>query len=210
MYNKLLSFEIDQSANYISKKYTLGELLKLFVRHEITPKGSLKTTSKKNLLTKSLRLADENSVTKFLSEAKGQIKNDQSQIRDSSNPLNLHPEFIQTKVEIFYNNKNYEEAVRVAFMRINNRIKKHTGLELDGAPLMRSAFSKQSPLIKLNSLSTQEEKDEQEGMMHILEGGMLAFRNPHSHDDERKMTREDATKIIELTNYLMSMLDKCL
>jgi uncharacterized protein (TIGR02391 family) len=92
-------------------------------------------------------------------------------------------------------------------VRINNRIKKFTGLKIDGAPLMRMVFSRKNPIIALNSLSTVEDSDAQEGWMHIFEGCMLAFRNPSSHNDELEVEKNDATGILGLANYLMRLLD---
>jgi uncharacterized protein (TIGR02391 family) len=53
--------------------------------------------------------------------------------------------------------------------------------DLDGASLMRTVFSANSPLLCFNDLSDQTDKDEQEGMMHLFEGAVLALRNPRAH-----------------------------
>jgi len=46
---------------------------------------------------------------------------------------------------------------------------------------MRTVFSVNNPGLRLNDLSDQTDKDEQEGMMHLFEGAVLALRNPRAH-----------------------------
>jgi Protein of unknown function (Hypoth_ymh) len=43
--------------------------------------------------------------------------------------------------------------------------------ELDGASLVRTTFSPNNPILKFNNLADQTHRDEQEGMMHLFEGG---------------------------------------
>jgi len=87
-------------------------------------------------------------------------------------------------------------------------VKKISGQDkFDGVDLMRRSLSKNNPVIAFNKLETQEDKDEQEGVMHLFEGAMLAFRNPPSHDDEKEISKEDAMAILSLANYLLRKLD---
>jgi uncharacterized protein (TIGR02391 family) len=53
--------------------------------------------------------------------------------------------------------------------------------DLDGADLMRKVFSKNDPILAFNDLKDQSELDEQEGLMHLFEGAVLALRNPRAH-----------------------------
>lgn len=122
--------------------------------------------------------------------------------------IGLHKDFLGTKVEKFIRSDEYSEAVRVAFLRVNNRVKNITGLSIDGASLMRTAFSPNSPFIKVNNLQSQEDLDEQEGLMYFFVGGVLAFRNPPSHDDEKSFSRESMISALSIANYLMSVLDR--
>jgi uncharacterized protein (TIGR02391 family) len=43
-------------------------------------------------------------------------------------------------------------------------------------------FSKNNPVLAFNALVSQTDLDEQEGMMHLFEGAILAMRNPGGHD----------------------------
>ena len=65
--------------------------------------------------------------------------------------------------------------------------------DLDGAPLMRTVFSRNNPILAFNDLSDQTDQDEQEGMMHLFEGAVLALRNPRAHtllDDSPEIALE--------------------
>lgn len=202
--SKTLRLKAINTVNSASRKLTLLQIVELLEKCEITPRGNLTNTPKKTLLINSLKSADVTSVEKFIKE----INEDIPTKKNSPELLiDLHGGFKSSKVERFINSGDFEEAVRVAFVRINNRVKKLSLLTIDGAPLMRTAFSKKAPKLKINSLKTREEQSEQEGIMHIFEGSMLAFRNPQSHDDEKKMTFEEASRILSLANYLMTTLD---
>ena len=200
--NKLLNLKIIGIAKTLSRKMTLLEIVELLEKSKVNPKGNVTNTSKKDLILNSLRSAKEPIIKKFFASINKLPASRQDRY------INLHPTFKKTKVERFINTTDYEEAVRVAFVRINNRVKKITSLSGDGASLMRTVFSRNNPMLKVNSLKTLEEKNEQEGLMHIFEGSMLAFRNPQSHNDEKKMSYEESVPLIRLANYLMTILDK--
>ena len=49
------------------------------------------------------------------------------------------------------------------------------------------------PVLACNALADPTDKDEQEGMMHLFMGAVLALRNPRAHallDDSPEMTLE--------------------
>lgn len=75
-----------------------------------------------------------------------------------------------------YEDKHYPQAVEEAFKRVIKEVKgiykAKTGDELDGDPLMNRAFGckNQTPVITFNQVQSKEDKDEQEGMMHLFKG----------------------------------------
>lgn len=205
--NRLIQYQLSTFCSSASKHFSRSELIVLLAKRHINPVGSLTAGSKKDLLRRTLKEADENVLKKFISLANKNMS--KAQIGSHSvGRFDLHEDFIGTKVEKYIRSGDYEEAVRVACLRINNRIKKISGLDLDGASLMRRVFSRNNPYIPVNSLSSQEDSDEQEGIMHLFEGCILAFRNPPSHDDERTKSKAESRRIISLASYLMSILDR--
>ena len=95
--------------------------------------------------------------------------------------LNLHPRIRDVSIELFVDGHPWE-AVFAASKALVNYIKERSGRDdLDGAPLVRAAFSRNNPALAFNDLANQTDLDEQEGMMHLYEGVVLAIRNPGGH-----------------------------
>jgi uncharacterized protein (TIGR02391 family) len=73
------------------------------------------------------------------------------------------------------------DAVFAASKALVNYVKERSGCDLDGASLMRTVFSVNSPILAFNDLTDQTDHDEQEGMMYLFEGAVLGIRNPGRH-----------------------------
>ena len=95
--------------------------------------------------------------------------------------LNLHPRVREVSRDLFMDGHPWE-AVFAASKALINYIKERSGRDdLDGAPLVRAVFSRNNPALAFNDLANQTDLDEQEGMMHLFEGVVLAIRNPGGH-----------------------------
>ena len=73
---------------------------------------------------------------------------------------------------------------------------------------MANAFNKQTPKIRLNSLTTQSDRNEQEGFKFIFMGSMLGVRNPKAHD---AIVQNDPYKTLEclgLASLLLKRVDE--
>jgi uncharacterized protein (TIGR02391 family) len=70
-----------------------------------------------------------------------------------------------------------------------------------GAPLMRTVFSRNDPILAFNDLTGQTDHDEQEGMMHLFEGAVLGIRNPGGHSFPEG-TEQRAIEYISLLSLL--------
>lgn len=98
-------------------------------------------------------------------------------------------------------------AVFEAFKAVNLRVKRMTGLQLDGKRLMAHVFDEQNPVLRLNPLKTQSHRDEQEGFKFIYMGVMLGIRNPKAHDELSDLDVERAHEYLALASLLMRRLD---
>ena len=95
--------------------------------------------------------------------------------------LLLHPLIHDATAELV-NNGHIWEAVFAASKTLVLHVKELSGRhDLDGVPLMRTVFSKNNPVLRFNSGSPATDQDEQEGMMHLFEGAVMAIRNPGGH-----------------------------
>jgi len=95
--------------------------------------------------------------------------------------LNLHPRILDVSRELFLDGYHWE-AVFAAAKALVNYVKERSGRhDLDGASLVRTVFSRNTPILAFNNLSDQTDMDEQEGMMHLFEGAVLGIRNPGGH-----------------------------
>lgn len=106
----------------------------------------------------------------------------------------LHP-MIREHCAARYHSKQYSDAILAAYKVVLNEIKEVANIhDLDGKPLVEKALSPTNPIIKLNELATQSDKDEQLGFMMLFSGAAVGIRNPKAHDlvvqtDELKTLR---------------------
>ena len=103
-----------------------------------------------------------------------------------------------------YMDGHYAQAVLEAYKCLNNFVKAATSQGADGASLMTHVFSAKSPLLAINSLANQSDRDEQTGYMRIFEGVMQGIRNPRAHEqfaDDPAI----ALELLALANHLMRM-----
>jgi uncharacterized protein (TIGR02391 family) len=103
---------------------------------------------------------------------------------------------------------HYSEAVEEAYKCVNNVVKKKSGSSRDGRDLMLHVFDGGKPLLKLNSLRTESEKDEQEGYRFILTGGMVGIRNPRAHAHDLRDDPEAALEMLIWANHLLRVLER--
>lgn len=105
--------------------------------------------------------------------------------------------------------QNYFHAVLEAIKGIAERIRLMSGLKIDGAELVNTAFSVKSPLVAINSLTTETEISEQKGFSNILVGLFGAVRNPTAHAPKVswELTEQDALDILSMISYVHRKLD---
>ena len=93
----------------------------------------------------------------------------------------MHPRIKDASARLF-SDGHYADAVFNASKALVNFVKdKSIRHDLDGASLIGTVFSKNAPILAFNDLTDQSDKDEQEGMMHLFMGAVLAIRNPRGH-----------------------------
>lgn len=117
-----------------------------------------------------------------------------------------HPKIIKVSRSLFADG-HYASAILEAFKAVNNAVKKKTGIkDKDGQTLMGLAFNPESPIIKLNSLKTQSDKDEQSGFKLLYMGAMTGIRNPKAHDHVTQADPLRTLKYLAFASLLMERL----
>jgi uncharacterized protein (TIGR02391 family) len=111
-----------------------------------------------------------------------------------------HPELLR---------ENYFHAILEATKSVADKIRARTGLTLDGAALVDTAFRLNQPLLALNSLRTDSEQSEQKGFANMLKGVFGMFRNPTAHDPRirRSYSEPDAIDLLTHVSFLHRQID---
>ncbi|MBO7466787.1 MAG: TIGR02391 family protein [Bacteroidaceae bacterium] len=121
----------------------------------------------------------------------------------------IHPQIAEVSKKRM-NDGYYADAVEAACKAVNTRVRDYvqdqTGEELDGAGLMKKAFSPGNPIIKIANVENKSGHDTQQGFMEIFAGVMTGIRNPKAHDNET-ITKEDALRKLIMISLLMYKID---
>lgn len=94
--------------------------------------------------------------------------------------MQFHPKVVEASKACFVAG-NYREAILNAFIALIDYVKEKTKLKTDTKDLMAKAFDIEKPVIRLNSLKEQYERDEQEGFRFLFMGASVGIRNPKVH-----------------------------
>jgi uncharacterized protein (TIGR02391 family) len=114
----------------------------------------------------------------------GALANVPEEVGSSSHPFderNIHQEIRTVSIKLF-DDGHYSQSTFEAFKFIDLRVKSLSRINDSGYKLMMAAFAEANPKIKLTTLSTQSEVDEQMGYKFIFAGAMSAIRNPRGHE----------------------------
>ena len=121
--------------------------------------------------------------------------------------LDLHVQIADASIELFKGG-HYANAIEDACKVLDLLVKmKSKRSDPSGTELMQLVFSPKAPLLKFNEQQNDSEKSEQQGMMFLYSGAMLAFRNPRAHG----LLSDDpvvALEIIGFVNFLAKALDR--
>lgn len=106
-----------------------------------------------------------------------------------------------------YETGSYSHAILDAMHYLSEILREKSGLDGDGHSLVGAALGGQSPVLRVNKLQTETEKNIQKGLEQILRGMYQGIRNPRSHE-QVKDTKDTADAIIHFLNYLLCILDE--
>lgn len=123
------------------------------------------------------------------------------------NLFSLHPKIKEHCTKRFSNGQ-YSDAILAAYKVVLSEIKDITQIyNLDGKKLVEKAFSLEAPIIKLNALATQSDKDEQVGFMLLFSGAAIGIRNPKAHDLVEQDDKYKTLYYLAFASLLLERLD---
>lgn len=153
-----------------------------------------------------LRVNDEGKVARGASaRSLDQASRIATSIRDELHRRKCHPEILRyCSVEVL--KKAHFHACLEATKSIFDRLRSLTGASGDGAALVDDilALGKTGvPMLAINSLRTQTEKDEQTGLANLVKGLNGLYRNPTAHAPRLSRTISDDELLEVLTMISM-------
>jgi uncharacterized protein (TIGR02391 family) len=119
----------------------------------------------------------------------------------------LNPAILASAAALYLDG-HYPQAVFEAGKALVALVKAKSGkFDVDGAPLMQAVFSVNNPVLAFNTLADQSDRDEQQGMMQLYVGAVMAIRNPGGHRVGMVEQPERALQHLDLLSYLSHRLD---
>lgn len=141
----------------------------------------------------------------------------------SEGPINISKKFslddydLNPKIKVacskLFSDGHYKDAIFKAYVEVIDRVKavantpKNNGRELDGDNLMNHVFNPDNPIIKLNELQSDADKDEQKGFMFLFKG-ICGLRNKKGH---KNFVQDDPKRTVEhlaLASLLIGLLEE--
>lgn len=172
---------------------------------------SILETINKILIMHGLRISEEGKIT--FTEKTNNLKEIDKKINGLKNKLKqrgIHSEVLRYCKED-YLRKDYYDAVFEASKSLADRVRNITGLNDDGSKLFQTVFNKNNPCIVLNTLETESEKNEFNGLRELLECISHLVRNPAAHTPKInwKTNEDEALDVLSVVSFAHKYLDKC-
>jgi uncharacterized protein (TIGR02391 family) len=120
----------------------------------------------------------------------------------------LHPEIESVSGDLLRDG-HYKQAALEAYICVINKVKYHSGLDMEGDQLVNHAFGcdgGRQPVLAFNALSTDAEQDEQRGIMYLFKG-IVGLRNAKAHSNVLFNDESRAHEYLALASLLMRLLE---
>ncbi|SRR6266481_2813485 len=139
----------------------------------------------------------------------GEAEQRARELRATLQSRGIHPDVLAfCRAELVTD--NYFHAVLEAAKSVPNKLRRLSGLDLDGGELIDRALGGATPLLAINPLQTQSERSEQRGFVNLLKGVHGMFRNPTAHEARViwRMDRADAEDLMATLSLIHRRLDR--
>lgn len=123
-------------------------------------------------------------ITQALKDIEDEIDNHFGKLRTHDLTVTildlLHPNVTASSYHHFRNG-HYRDAIFNGFLAVFDLLRQRSGLQSDGAALVREALSLEHPRLIISTLDTESGENEQKGMIQMLQGAYQGIRNPKAH-----------------------------
>jgi len=134
-------------------------------------------------------------------------------LRSELSRRGVHPDVLKfCRPELLQ--ENYFHAVFEATKSVADKIREKAEMDGDGQELVDRAFGigqRGIPLLAFNSLQSETERSEHNGLMQLMKGMFGVFRNVTAHAPKVKwpISERDAMDLLTIASYLHRRLDGC-
>lgn len=153
-------------------------------------------------------VADWNGFERIVREAYAFTDEDED-LGSSTHPFderNIHPD-LPANVRGLFDDGHFASASLEATKYLDEEIQRLSELEESGRSLMNKAFSAKNPVLPLNTLVSESDRNEQDGYMHIFAGTIVGIRNPRAHTTKIIDTPDSALDCLGLVSLLLRKLE---
>jgi uncharacterized protein (TIGR02391 family) len=120
----------------------------------------------------------------------------------------LHPKIKIASSDLFRWG-HYAPCVLEAYKALESYVKEKSGRDnLSGKSLMSEVFSVKDPILGLNALRNESDRDEQEGFMFLFMGAMVGVRNPRAHEIVEEKDAYSTMEYLMLASMLAKRVDE--
>jgi uncharacterized protein (TIGR02391 family) len=172
------------------KREELNKIL-AFAGYELTERGTVQTCAPVQTLSEAQRRANR--------------------LRADLEKRGVHSDVLRAcRAELLQ--ENYFHVVLEATKSIAQKLRDKTGLASDGAELADAALALGKhgmPFLAFNTLRTDSEISEQNGLLNLIKGLFGTFRNPTAHAPKISwnMTEPDALDLLTMASFIHRRLD---
>jgi len=118
----------------------------------------------------------------------------------------IHPK-LPPIVKQLFDDGHFAQSTFEAYKFVDKEVQRFAGLSESGFKLMMQALAVENPRIRLNSLATPSEEDEQKGFQFLFAGSVLAIRNPRGHEHSVVDSPDQCLDHLSLASLLLRRLD---
>ena len=101
----------------------------------------------------------------------------------------------------------YTDAILAGGRFLTDTLRTKGQVDGDGVALVNTVLGGSAPILRINSLLTQSERDEQKGVLQIAMGFYTGIRNPRTHEASQD-TEDECIRMLVLIDTLLAYLNR--